>query len=109
MSAIHDQVRAIVGVAGSEFVVVNFTKKDGTDRRIIFNPKTRFYIKGADASPSAQQAVATRAERHPEFLNVFDIQKHEARSINMDTVHTIRVRGVEFNRVGEIFVQKNAE
>ena len=103
---LYEQVRELVRLSGSRFVRAEFVKKDGSIRTMVFQPRYVAYIKGEDASEAAQRAVQTRRENHPELLNQFDINKGAPRSINMDTLISMKVRGSLFMRVGDLMVQQ---
>lgn len=90
----YEKMKALIASAGGQFAGVVFTKKDGTLRTMNVQPaKLKFEVKGDAASDSAKQAVATRAARHPNLYNVWDVSKKAPRSINLDTVERITVRG----------------
>lgn len=69
--------RAIIATEGARrALVVYFTKRDGTARRMV----CRFY--GATS-------------RRPHLITVWDMEKGAARSVNLDTVQKITVLGAE--------------
>ena len=94
----YKQMRALIDSAKGQYAGVVFTKKDGTLRTMNVQPaKLKFEIKGEDASESAKRAVATRAARHPNLYNAWDVQKKAPRSINLDTVERITVGGQTYD------------
>ena len=50
-------------------------------------------LKGDEASESAKKAVQTRKANNPNLFAVYDVQKHEIRSINLDTVYKLISKG----------------
>lgn len=75
-------------------MVVNFTKKDGTERTMKVQPAAlKFRVKGQAASEAAQKAVVSRAANDPNLLNVWDVERAGPRSINLDTVSRIAAGG----------------
>lgn len=87
-------IRALIEAQGSKITSVEFIKKDGSYRKMLVQPAaTKFRVKGDEACASAQQAAATRAENHPNLLNVFDMDRAAIRSIDMDTIFSIRSGG----------------
>lgn len=90
----YDTMKALINSTGGRFCSAVFVKKDGTLRTMQVQPAAlKFHVKGDDASDSAKQAVATRAARHPNLFNVWDVAKKAPRSINLDTVERITVDG----------------
>ena len=90
-------IKKIVESAGSRFFSVCFIKKNG-DRRIMSVQQAALAprCKGESACESAKRAVAARARNHPNLLNVYSVDSHAIRSINMDSVEWIRVDGKEY-------------
>ena len=87
--------RESIASAKGRFCSVTFTKKDGRSRRMLVQPATlQHRIKGESASPSARQAAATRAERHPHLLPVWDAENDAIRSVNLATVQRITLDGM---------------
>lgn len=83
--------------ANSKFITVEFTKKDGSNRVMnIQQAALKYHVKGDEASESAKKAVETRKKNHPELMAVWDVQKQEVRSINLDETHTVRYNHVEY-------------
>ena len=86
--------RGLIAAAGGRICAVTFTKKDGSLRTMKVQPASlRFRVKGEDACPAARKAAATRAERHPNLMPVWDIEKGAARSVNLATISRIVVDG----------------
>ncbi len=90
-------IRSIIESANTQFVSVSFVKKDGSHRVMNVHPTAiRSHIVGEAASESAQRAVATRKENHPELYNCWDVQANSARSINLDTTYLVKSKGVVY-------------
>ncbi len=90
----HEQKREIINAAGGRFVVVDFIKKDGTERTMKVQPaKLKFHCKGKDASESTQRAVATRKANHPHLMPVWDVESAGPRSVNLNTITRIQADG----------------
>lgn len=86
--------RALIASAGGRFCAVTFTKKDGTQRTMQIQPATlQHHVKGDAATNAARKAVATRKERHPHLLPVWDAKAKAPRSVNLATVIAIRING----------------
>jgi hypothetical protein len=100
-----DQIKleAIKNLIGnsSRFVSISFVKADGTPRTIVFNKRVTAGIVGGDTADQYQRAVATRKERHPNLISIFDSQlaskgtppKACWRSANSDTTYKVVVDG----------------
>lgn len=97
------KVKEAIASSKSNIMSVIFIKADGSERVMAFNPKTAKGMKGDQASDSAKQAVATRKKNNPNLISVCDqslLAKGDApekcwRSINCDTVKSIKVGGKE--------------
>ncbi len=87
--------RALIASAGGRFCAVTFTKKDGTERTMQIQPATlQHHVKGDAATEAGKKAVATRKERHPHLLPVWDAKAKAPRSVNLATVTAIRINGM---------------
>ncbi len=86
--------RALIAAAAGRFCAVTFTKKDGTERTMQVQPATlQHHVKGDAATEAAQKATATRKERHPHLLPVWDAKAKAPRSVNLATISRIAVNG----------------
>lgn len=84
--------------AGSKILAVEFVKKDGTLRTMQVQLHAgRALLAGENADESHQAAVVTRRENNPNLRNVFDIAKKAWRSLNLDTLLAVTVRGTRFD------------
>ena len=86
--------RELIASAGGRFCAVTFTKKDGSERVMRVQPaKLRHHVKGDAATDAGKRAAATRAQRHPNLMPVWDAEKDAPRSVNLATVSRIAVNG----------------
>lgn len=86
--------RALIAAGQGRFCVVTFIKADGSRRVMLVQPASlKFHVKGDAATEAGRKAVATRAQRHPNLLPVWDAEAKAPRSINLATVLTIKVDG----------------
>ena len=84
----------LIASAGGRFCAVTFTKKDGSERVMRVQPaKLRHHVKGDAATDAGKRATATRAQRHPNLMPVWDAEKDAPRSVNLATVSRIAVNG----------------
>jgi hypothetical protein len=85
--AISETIRTFLQSAGSTIITVEFVKKDGTIRKISFNPRDRNEIKGTGT-----------AVKNPDIIRVRDFnlaRKNEPawRSFNVNSI-----RRINYNR-----------
>jgi hypothetical protein len=98
IEARRENILSIIKSAGATFLAVEFFKKDGTARTMqVQLPAIQKHLVGDAASDSAKQGVDTRKANHPELLPVFDVAKGAIRSINLDTLFAVTVRGTRFD------------
>lgn len=102
IDARRDRIRDLIESAGNTFVTVEFIKKDGTERvmNVRLNSGTDL-LAGDAASASAKQAVETRKANNPNLINVFEAVRKQWRSIDLDRVLGVKVRGTRYD-VGPI-------
>jgi hypothetical protein len=90
----YETIRALIAAQGSKITSVEFIKKDGSYRKMLIQQAALpSRVKGDFACASAQAAAATRALNNPNLLNVFDMDRAAIRSIDMDTIFSIRSGG----------------
>ena len=77
-----DLVQATIDRAGSQFVSVTFTKKDGTERQLTFNPKQIGEIKGTGRQCS-----------DPDIFRIVEASKGQWRSFDAKRIISIKVNG----------------
>ena len=89
--------RDLIASAKGRFCAVTFIKKDGSERVMNIQPAALpKHVKGDDASEAGRKAAATRKERHPHLLPVWDVAAQGVRSVNLDTVKTIAIDGMAY-------------
>ena len=90
----YQKMRQLIEGSKGKFCSVSFIKKDSTVRVMNIQPAAiKGHLIGDKASDSAKQAVKTRAQNHPNLLNVWDNGSQGIRSVNLDTVFEIKVGG----------------
>lgn len=93
----YDEQKSLIESAKGQFCSVTFIKKDGTRRVMTIQPaKLKFEVKGPDGSESHRRGAETRASTHPNLFPVWSVDSKGIRSINLDTVESIKVGGKEF-------------
>lgn len=93
------QIRALIETAGSRFISVEFTKKDGAARKMLVNPARLGAVirrETHDKSESHVRGAETRKAANPHLLNVWDEIAKGPRTINLDTLSHIRIDGVDY-------------
>ena len=78
----HEAIRHLLRTAGSHLVSVTFNKKDGTERRITFNPRDFNDIKGT-GTPC----------KNPNIFRVRELSKSQWRSFDATRVLSMKVNG----------------
>lgn len=100
----HEQIKGFIADSGSKFMTIEFTKKDGSNRVMNFNPQSaKNHLVGDAASDSAKQAVETRKRNNPHLLNIWEMNNQDEttkfRSVNMNTVTRVAVGKMEITFV----------
>jgi hypothetical protein len=89
-----ENIRNFLRSCGSTIVSVEFMKKDGTIRKILFNPKDRNEIVGTGSKVQNPNIIAVRD------LGIAQSQKTGAwRSFDVNRIVSIKSRGQVFNFV----------
>ena len=70
---------------GDKFVGVTFTKKDGQKR----NLNGRLHVR-------SKTGKAPTTAKYPEYLTIYDVKAGGFRTINLDTIESLRMKGIEF-------------
>lgn len=86
MTTSADLIRTIIDTAGSQFVSVTFTKANGEERQLTFNPAHFGEVKG----------TGTKCE-DPNVFKIMDIKLNQWRSFRADRVIKIKVAGQTTN------------
>lgn len=78
----HEVISKVIESAGSKLVSVRFTKKDGSERQLTFNPADFADIKGT-GHPTTD----------PNIFRIRDIKLGQWRSFDARRCHSIKVDG----------------
>ena len=78
----HETIAKLIDTAGSKLVSVRFTKKDGSERQLTFNPADHADIKGT-GNPTTD----------PNIFRIRDIKLGQWRSFDARRCHSIKVGG----------------
>jgi hypothetical protein len=97
MQTKYQMIRSILETNQGRFLTVSFRKKDGTMRRMNIQPAAVKTHLSVDPNPSAVQGAETRRRNNPNLIPVYDVQKGSIRSINVDTISSIRANKITFN------------
>ncbi len=84
-------IAQIIDTAGSKLVSVRFTKKDGSERQLTFNPADHADIKGT-GSPCSD----------PNIFRIRDIKLGQWRSFDARRCHSIKVDGTLTQLTAEV-------
>lgn len=79
-------VRSLLNESKGKIFSVQFTKKDGSLRRMVARTGVTRHLKGGERAYNPEEKGLTF---------VFDMQKKAYRSINLSTVTSIRINGKE--------------
>jgi hypothetical protein len=86
-ATIKDHIRE----CGARFGTVVYFKKDGTIRRLTYQMAAMpARVLGTERG---KKAAATRAENNPYLLTVWDVHKRAFRTVNLETVLTVKSGG----------------
>lgn len=97
MQSKYQMVRDILSNNHGRFLTIHFVKKDGTLRRMNIQPAAIKFRLSVNPSPSSIQASAARSANHPNLVPVYDVKAKAVRSINVDTIQSIRANKFTFN------------
>lgn len=86
-------VAATIKAASGRFITVDFIKKDGTFRTMNIQPETVKTHLAVNPSISGRKAAESRRKRHPNLLPVWDLSSKHIKSVNIDTVVSVRIDG----------------
>jgi hypothetical protein len=87
-------VKSLIESAGSTFIGVDFIKTDGTKRTM--NVQTHAGRKLLSNTENGKLMAEKRKETHPNLMPVYDVANNAWRSINLDTVQRLAIRGTTF-------------
>ena len=78
-------VKTLITANQDKFVGITFTKKDGQKR----NLNGRLHVR-------SKTGQAPTTAHIPEYLTIYDVKAGGFRTVNLDTVESIRMKGGEF-------------
>lgn len=97
IAAKRKTLKRLLEEANSSFITFEFYKLDGSERSMNVQPAAlQNHLVEEYKNASTKLAVETRKKNNPNLLNVWDVQKHEIRSINMDTVYRVTSFGTVY-------------
>ncbi|OGT59965.1 MAG: hypothetical protein A3E01_07750 [Gammaproteobacteria bacterium RIFCSPHIGHO2_12_FULL_63_22] len=95
---------------GAKFTIVQFIKQDGSLRTMLIqHAAAKFRVKGEAAPEHKRRAAETRAYNHPELFNTYDVDRNAIRSVNLDTVITIRSFGRDLYSAPQLYIESMLE
>lgn len=95
MSTKHAIGKVIFDLAKGRFISITFRKKDGTIRTLTCQPSAVKTHLSPSPSPSHVKAAETRKKNHPNLLPVYDVHSRSIKSINLDTILSVKIDGHE--------------
>jgi hypothetical protein len=96
LDARREAIKSLIASAGSTIFAVTFFKKDGSKRVMqVQLPAIKKVLVGDAASEGAKAGVAKRKANFPNLCPVFDIANQGVRSIDLDTVVAVNLRGFQ--------------
>jgi hypothetical protein len=81
------EVKQLRELVGSKIFSVEFTKKDGSLRKMTCRLGVKKYLKGGELGYDAEAL---------NYLTVFDLQSEEYRTINVNTLKSITFEGIKY-------------
>ena len=82
------EIKTLKEMVGSKIFSVIFQKKDGTLREMVCRLGVTKHLKGGELKYSPEDF---------NYLTVFDMQKQEYRTINVNTLKRIKLDGVTYD------------
>ena len=81
------EVKQLKELVGNKIFSVEFTKKDGSLRKMVCRLGVKKHLKGGSLGYNAEAL---------NYLTVFDLQSEEYRTINVNTLKSITFEGVTY-------------
>lgn len=81
------EVKQLRELVGNKIFSVEFTKKDGSLRKMVCRLGVKKHLKGGELGYDAEAM---------NYLTVFDLQSEEYRTINVNTLKSITFEGVTY-------------
>ena len=97
MQTKYQMIRDLLEANRGRFLTIHFIKKDGTLRRMNIQPAAIKTHLAVNPNPSAIKGSETRKKNNPNLIPVYDVKTRAIRSINVDTIKTVRANGMTFN------------
>ncbi|MFG6500167.1 hypothetical protein [Sulfitobacter sp. 1A15106] len=91
----HTLVHSLFDAAHGRFIGVTFRKKNGELRKLNIQPSAVHTHLSKNPCPKALKAAYARATLHPHLMPVYDVREGRIKSINLNTVQSIRIDGIE--------------
>lgn len=82
------EIKTLKEIVGSKIFSVIFQKKDGSIREMVCRLGVTKHLKGGELSYNPEDF---------NYLTVFDMQKQEYRTINVNTLRQIKFEGVTYD------------
>jgi hypothetical protein len=92
----RDEAVKLLETTGDKFFNVVFLKKDGSTRSMTARYGVTKGVLGDAASEQGKKALATWRENNPNLIRLFDIHKDAFRTVNLDTILSLKIGGEEF-------------
>ena len=90
MKIARENVKEVIAKAGGTIFSVEFTKKDGSVRKMVARKNVTSYLKGG-------QNNVVRPDRP--YITVFDMKKKAYRTVNLRTLRRCKIKGQEYEIV----------
>lgn len=81
------EVKQLRELVGNKIFSVEFTKKDGSLRKMVCRLGVKKHLKGGELGYDAEAL---------NYLTVFDLQSEEYRTINVNTLKSITFEGITY-------------
>jgi hypothetical protein len=81
------KLEEVIEQSNGKILTVTFIKKDGTERVLNGRLGVKSHLKGGVSTVD-----------HNQYINIFDMQAGGYRNINRDTIKSVRVGGVEYQK-----------
>ena len=81
------KLEEVIEQSNDKILTVTFIKKDGTERVLNGRLGVKSHLKGGVSTVD-----------HNQYINIFDMQAGGYRNINRDTIKSVRVGGVEYQK-----------
>ena len=93
--------QALLNSTSGRFISITFIKKDGSERKLTVSPSAVKTHLAENPSESAKKATETRKANNPNLLPVYDVHAKKIKSVNLDTITSIKLDGTTYNVQGD--------